>query len=125
MGERLVEERVSRTRSYREGVGTMSEQTAGMRLGPRLRELRKSMPGPPSIESVARDLGWSNSKLRNFEAARSTMPEPEDLKKLADYYGVSFDHLVFVAGYRADDPSSGARSQHALASQSSFSHVNR
>lgn len=42
---------------------------------------------------IARELGFSRQTYSNYEANRR-QPDPEVLKKLADYFNVSVDYLI-------------------------------
>jgi transcriptional regulator with XRE-family HTH domain len=58
------------------------------RLAAELRRLREQTGLTGDV--VARDLGWSPSKLSRFELGR-TVPKPGDLGRLLDHYGVTAD----------------------------------
>ena len=42
---------------------------------------------------LSRDLGYGNTAISNYESGRNE-PSIDDLIKIADYFGVSMDHLV-------------------------------
>lgn len=52
----------------------------------KLRKLRKISQG-----KLEKELGFSNGSISKW---KSSMPNPERLKKLADYFGVSVDYLM-------------------------------
>ncbi|MEJ9210086.1 helix-turn-helix domain-containing protein [Bacillus smithii] len=64
-------------------------------IGDRLKKLR----GKRSQEEVAQKIGISRARLSHYETGRSD-PDPEVIKKLADFYGVTTDYLLG----KTDDP---------------------
>jgi transcriptional regulator with XRE-family HTH domain/AraC-like DNA-binding protein len=66
----------------------MSPMLRGRRLAAELRRLREAQPGGPTLDDVARRLGWSTSRLSKYETAR-VVPKPEELSLLLDQYGVT------------------------------------
>jgi transcriptional regulator with XRE-family HTH domain len=67
-------------------MATTSPVVRRRRLGLELRALREATG--VSGEDVARELGWSSSKLSRMEIGRNP-PSPADLGKLLDHYGVT------------------------------------
>jgi transcriptional regulator with XRE-family HTH domain len=59
-------------------------------IGERLKKLR----GKRTQEEVAQKIGISRARLSHYETGRSE-PDSEILKKLADFYGVSTDYLIY------------------------------
>lgn len=61
-----------------------------MSLGERLRERREKF-GKSQL-TVASDLGLNNTQLSRYEAGINN-PDPDAIKKLAEYYGTTIDYL--------------------------------
>lgn len=61
-----------------------------MDLGSKLKELR----GDQNRDKVAQELGISSSALGMYEANKR-MPRDDVKKKIAEYYGVTVQHLFF------------------------------
>lgn len=99
--------------------GFVNNQPAARRLGEYLRWLRRQL-GHSNATEVSMRLGWKPDKLGHIESRRMTMPDPEDIRLLADFYGVTFDHLSFIAGWRDDDPGIGVDLPHAHHLQREF-----
>jgi transcriptional regulator with XRE-family HTH domain len=66
-------------------------------LGTEMRRIRaiKKM----SLRDVERGTGISNAYLSQIESGNSTKPSPAILRKLADFYAVSYESLMKAAGY--------------------------
>jgi HTH-type transcriptional regulator, competence development regulator len=71
------------------------------RLGEELRRLRKAKNGGEgvSLRDVEKETKISNAYLSLIENGDIESPSPRRLHKLADYYGVPYEALMFLAGY--------------------------
>ncbi len=67
-------------------------------LGEYLKALREKKRA--SLKDVERDTGIPNAYISQLETgARKKLPEPDRMRKLADYYNISVRELLFQAGY--------------------------
>jgi transcriptional regulator with XRE-family HTH domain len=81
-----------------------------MKLGAELARLR-GLRGK-TLRDVEDETGVSNAYLSQLETGKAEKPRPHVLHKLAQYYGVPYEHLMLAAGYlqsndgrKANDPS--------------------
>jgi HTH-type transcriptional regulator, competence development regulator len=66
-------------------------------LGMYLRNTRKECG--LTLRAVEEKTGVSNSYLSQLETNKIAFPSPKFLHKLAELYGVSYEHLMKLAGY--------------------------
>ncbi len=52
-----------------------------------------------SLRDVAKETGISNAYISQLETGAIDEPSPHKLRKLADYYGLSYTQLMEAAGY--------------------------
>ena len=66
-------------------------------LGPHLKRVRKQKN--LTLRAVEEKTGISNAYLSQVENSKINKPSPSVLLKLADCYGVSYEHLMELAGH--------------------------
>ena len=77
---------------------TKTKEPKDYTLGEYLKALREKKRA--SLKDVERDTGIPNAYISQLETgARKKLPEPERMRKFADYYNVSVRELLFQAGY--------------------------
>lgn len=75
-----------------------NETTAPTPLGKFLKELREKKG--VSLQDLENATGISNAYISQLETgARKKLPEPERLRKIADYYNVTVQEMLEGAGY--------------------------
>ena len=65
-----------------------------------------------SLRDAAKETGISNAYISQLESGAIDEPSPHKLRKLAEYYGLSYTQLMDAAGYLA--PASPKRSSESL-----------
>ncbi|MBQ7232779.1 MAG: helix-turn-helix transcriptional regulator [Bacillales bacterium] len=66
-------------------------------IGQRLKELR----GKKTQAEIAEQIGISRARYSHYENGRNN-PDVEIIKKLAEYYGVSIEHIIGVSEDKYD-----------------------
>ena len=94
-------------------------------LGPTLKQVRKERG--LTLRAVEEKTGISNAYLSQLENQKISAPSPRILHKLADCYGVSYEHLMELAGYPSPVKSiiEGKKLQPAFRLGSSFQELTR
>jgi HTH-type transcriptional regulator, competence development regulator len=67
------------------------------KFGHYLRDLRKQ--AGLTLREIEERTGISNSYLSQLENGYIDQPSPRNLQKLAEVYGISYEHLMTQAGY--------------------------
>ena len=67
------------------------------KLGRYLREVRRR--NGITLRAVEKKTGISNAYLSQLENSKISKPSPSILHKLADYYKISYEHLMQLSGY--------------------------
>jgi len=88
-------------------------------LGASLKQVRKERG--LTLRAVEEKTGISNAYLSQLENQKINDPSPRILHKLADCYGVPYEHLMELAGY----PSPANRLQPAFRLGSSFDELTK
>lgn len=75
-----------------------------MTLGERIRAVRRSLPGKPSQEKFAEDLGMTRGQIKQYELD-IVVPTKDKLKLICSTYAISYRWLVEEVGPMEEPPS--------------------